>query len=112
MCGPQVLEPCLGQLTRLELLKAPFYEGGYGFYRPWEELQLCPIPWFQLGRLQAVALQKHDLQSEDVPGLQAISSTLASLELGLTPGGAHLQVGVGNWQEKLLAPDFGVPVLC
>jgi hypothetical protein len=41
-----------------------------------------PIPWAQLGKLKAVTLQEHLLQSDGMPGLQAISSTLASLELG------------------------------
>jgi hypothetical protein len=45
-----------------------------------------------------VVLQKHDLQSEDMSGLKAMSSTLASLELGLNKGKAALQVS-GSWHE-------------
>jgi hypothetical protein len=54
------------------------------------------MPWARLGRLQAVVLKEYSLKSRDMPGLSAISSTLASLELGLSKGEAVMQVVIPN----------------
>jgi hypothetical protein len=85
----QVLEPCFGQLTRLELHLGSSPQAGDINQAP----QAAPIPWAQLGKLEALVLQQRKLCPADMHGLAACSSTLASLELGILSEDLGPEVG-------------------
>jgi hypothetical protein len=58
-----VFEPCLKQLTRLELLSRP------STYRPRRNLRPNTVPWKKLSSLEAVVVEARKVSGQDIQGL-------------------------------------------